>query len=202
MYFECAWASQHLEPSASMSTVGKRGFRRVLFFVGNFCARQWSGKWTLEAWSYGFKGQTAGMEESTGPNHGLSFRFGGIQRTKRNIKTRNHWAVGATPKGKAKPRSPGDSADVFEGGNSFFESFDWRNYWWLLLDGATISSGIGIGICLVRLVFLQFFVLYGGPGSHELWKWLCPVATGTGRSKMRGPLPRRRHAHTRSEHRL
>ena len=50
--------------------------------------------------------------------------------------------------------------------------------------------------------FLYFLVLRGGPGSHELWKWLCPVATGTGRSKMRGPLRRRRHAHTRSEHRL
>ena len=31
-----------------------------------------------------------------------------------------HWAVGATPKGKTKSRSPGDSADVFEGGSSLF----------------------------------------------------------------------------------
>ena len=200
MYFECAWASQHLEPSASMSTVGKRGFRRVLFFVGNFCARQWSGKWTLEAWSYGFKGQTAGMEESTGPNHGLSFRFGGIQRTKRNIKTRNHWAVGATPKGKAKPRSPGDSADVFEGGNSFFwklwleellmvasrwcNHFQWHRDW-------NLFGPIGF--------FAIFCVVWG---AWKPWALEMVVSTGTGRSKMRGPLRRRRHSHTRSEHRL
>ncbi len=149
-----------------MSSVGKRDFRSVLSFFG-ICVHQWPGKWTLEAWSSDFKGQTAGrvlakQKNSQDQTWTLFLRA----MTNFQVHALSFQALGrrSNTKRKNKISKPRRFCGCFWGWklSFFFERFEWRNYWWLLPNGATISSGIRIGICWVRFVFCFLLCCVGG----------------------------------------
>lgn len=97
----------------------KGRFPQCSIFLDNFCASDQENE-RLKREVMVLKDRLGWKSRPTLWSHETNFQIHALSFQK---KTTNHWAVGATPKGKAKPRSPGDSADVFEGGSSFFWKF-------------------------------------------------------------------------------